>query len=67
VSRNAVHNIGDAIISPRAKANYFELRLRDSIQDWRKKWFYVMDEATAAQNYGLAPFDSTTEVQKLKT
>jgi hypothetical protein len=65
VSRNAVHGVSGAIISPRAKANYFDLRLRDSVQDSWKKWFYIMDEKSADQNYGLAPFDSTAEVQKL--
>jgi hypothetical protein len=67
ISRTAVHDVGGAIISTNGPAGYFDLWMHDSIQDWRKKWFYVMDEATAAQNYGLAPFDSTTEVQKLKT
>jgi hypothetical protein len=67
VSRSAIHDVGGAIISTRAEANYFDLRLRDSIQDWRKKWFYVKVEATADHKYGLAPFDSTAKVEKLKT
>jgi hypothetical protein len=31
------------------------------------KWFYVKVEATADHKYGLAPFDSTTKVEKPKT
>jgi hypothetical protein len=66
VSRSAIHEVGGDIISTRAEANYFDLRLHNSIQDWRKKLFYVRGEAAADQKYGLAPYDSTTEVQKLK-
>lgn len=48
-------------------ASYFDLRMRDSVQDWRKKWFYVKDEPVVGQMYGLAPLDATAEVKKLKS
>jgi hypothetical protein len=51
----------------RGEAKYFDLRLPDSIQEWRKKWFYVKDEPPEGQKYGLAPFDLTASVKKLKS
>jgi hypothetical protein len=67
MTKGAVQDVGGAIISPHGDAGYFDLRFCDSVQDWRKKWFYVKDEASADQKYGLAPFDASAEVKKLKT
>ncbi|KAM0853649.1 hypothetical protein ACQ4PT_050942 [Festuca glaucescens] len=67
VSRTDVHDVGGAIISTRSPTSYFDLRMRDSVQDWRKKWFYVKDEPVAGQKYGLAPLDAAAEVKKLKS
>jgi hypothetical protein len=41
--------------------------MRDSVQDWQKKWFYVKYEPAVGEKYGLAPFDVVTEVKKLKS
>jgi hypothetical protein len=35
--------------------------MRDSVQDWRKKCFYVKDEPTVRQRYGLSPYDDAAE------
>ncbi|KAM0842203.1 hypothetical protein ACQ4PT_058512 [Festuca glaucescens] len=67
VSQTTVHDVGGAIISTKSPSGYFDLRMRDSVQDWRKKWFYVKDEPAAGQTYGLAPFDAAAEVKKLKS
>jgi hypothetical protein len=39
----------------------------DSIQFWRKKWFYIKDEKVADQKFGLAPFNLKLEVTKMKS
>ncbi|KAM0923160.1 hypothetical protein ACQ4PT_005717 [Festuca glaucescens] len=42
-------------------------RMAESIQNWRKKWFYIKDEKAKEQKFGLAPFDPTKSVKKLKS
>ena len=49
--------IGGITISIKAKETYFDLEKLDSVQGWRKKWFYVKDQTALGQQYGLAPFD----------
>jgi hypothetical protein len=41
--------------------------MAESVQDWRKKWFYVKDAQVEGQKFGVAPFDSTKQVKKLKS
>jgi hypothetical protein len=41
--------------------------MAESIQNWRKKWFYIKDEKAEEQKFGLAPFDPTKPVKKLKS
>ncbi|KAM0887225.1 hypothetical protein ACQ4PT_029181 [Festuca glaucescens] len=41
--------------------------MAESVQNWRKKWFYIKDEKTEEQKFGLAPFDPSKSVKKLKS
>jgi hypothetical protein len=67
-SKEEVHDVGGAIISVRTQAKYFKFQMADSVQNWRTKWFYIMDiKSSEEQKYGLAPFDPTKEVKNLKT
>jgi hypothetical protein len=43
------------------------LKFADSVQGWRKKWLYVKDETSDAQEYGLAPFDSSEDIHRRKS
>ena len=43
------------------------MKFADSVQGWRKKWLYVKDESSDAQEYGLAPFDSSEDIQRRKS
>jgi hypothetical protein len=43
------------------------LKFADFVQGWRKKWLYVKDESSDAQEYGLAPFDSSEDIQRRKS
>jgi hypothetical protein len=67
-STDALHDIGGAIIYVCPKAEYFNFKMADSIQNWRTKWCYINNEQTSeAQMFGLAPFDPKKEVKKLKS
>jgi hypothetical protein len=63
-SSSATYDIGGVCICVRPDAGYFDLKFADSVQGWRKKWVYVMDEATGDQKFGLAPFDLSQEILK---
>jgi hypothetical protein len=66
--KNGLHNVGGAIISVRPEVEYFSFKMADSIQDWRKRWFYIKDEKSLEeQKFGLASFDPKKEVKKLKS
>jgi hypothetical protein len=58
--------LGGAIVSVRAEAQYLEFSMAASVQGWRTKWFYIKDrKASSEDQYGLAPFDSSKELKKL--
>ncbi|KAM0839717.1 hypothetical protein ACQ4PT_060139 [Festuca glaucescens] len=65
--KTAVHDVGGAIVSVRPEAKYFNLKMAESVQNWRKKWFYIKDEKVGEQNFGFAPFNPMKEVKKLKS
>jgi hypothetical protein len=42
--------------------------MAQSVQGWRKKWFYIKDQKSSDSNqYGLAPFDASKGLTKLTT
>jgi hypothetical protein len=58
--------LGRAVVSVRAEAQYLELSMSASVQGWRTKWFYIKDrKASSEDKYGLAPFDASKELKKL--
>ncbi|KAK1661123.1 hypothetical protein QYE76_049282 [Lolium multiflorum] len=40
-SPNVAYNIGGVVISVRPTVDYFDVKLPDSVQGWRKKWLYI--------------------------
>ncbi|KAK1616863.1 hypothetical protein QYE76_022380 [Lolium multiflorum] len=64
-SKNTIYNVGSVCICVWPEAGYFDLKFADSVQGWRKKWLYVKDESSDAQEYGLAPFDSSEDIQRV--
>jgi hypothetical protein len=42
------------------------MKFVDSVQGWHRKWLYIKDESSSAQEYGLAPFDGAEEIQRRK-
>jgi hypothetical protein len=58
--------VGGAVISVRAEAQYLDFCMSASVQGWRTKWFYIKDcKASSEDEYGLAPFDASKELKKL--
>jgi hypothetical protein len=58
--------LGGAVISVRAEAQYLEFSMSTSVQGWRTKLFYIKDrKASFDDQYGLAPFNASKELKKL--
>jgi hypothetical protein len=58
--------LGGAVVSVRAEAQYLNFCMSASVQGWRTKWFYIKDrKASSEDEYGLAPFDASKELKKL--
>ena len=45
---------------------YFNLEQKDSVQGWRKKWFYIKDQTAIGQQFGLTPFDPLARVKRTR-
>jgi hypothetical protein len=66
VSLSNKPELGGAVISVHAEAQYLEFSMAASVQGWRTKWFYIKDhKASSDDEYGLAPFDASKELKKL--
>jgi hypothetical protein len=66
VSLSHKPELGGAVISVRAEAQYLEFSMSALVQGWRTKWFYIKDrKASSEDEYGLAPFDASKELKKL--
>ncbi|KAK1663777.1 hypothetical protein QYE76_051936 [Lolium multiflorum] len=66
-SKNTIYNVGGVCIYIWPEVGYFDVKFADSVQGWRKKWLCVKDEYSATQDYGLAPFDSSEDIQRRKS
>ncbi|KAK1662815.1 hypothetical protein QYE76_050974 [Lolium multiflorum] len=56
-SSNVAYNIGGVVISVRSSVNYFDVKLPDSVQGWRKKWLYIREENHGCAEDNIPPFD----------
>ncbi|KAK1606699.1 hypothetical protein QYE76_030372 [Lolium multiflorum] len=56
-SHNVAYNIGGVVISIRSTANYFDVKLPDSVQGWRKRWLYIREENHGCAEDNIPPFD----------
>ena len=46
---------------------YFKFPMRESVQNWRKAWFYLKDQRSATGRSGLTPFQDVLTVQPKAT
>ena len=65
--KNAVFDVGGFGVSVRSDAEYFDRKMLESAQNWRKKWFYIRDEPGAGQQYGLEKFSADAVVTRKRT
>jgi hypothetical protein len=49
------------------KANYFNFPMREFVQGWRSKWFYLRDQSTSGGNTGLPKFVDVLEATPKKS
>jgi hypothetical protein len=67
-SKDEIHDLGGAIVSVCSESQYMKFEMADSVQNWRHKWFYIKDQKSSESNqYGLAPFDPSKVLTKLKS
>jgi hypothetical protein len=60
--------LGGAVISVHAEAQYLEFSMSASVQGWRTKWFYIKDrKASSNDEYGLALFYASKDLKKLSS
>ena len=58
------YQIGGFGVCIRGGISYFNLYLKESIQGWKRKWFYIEDEKLEGQKFGFAPFSDSPIVKK---
>jgi hypothetical protein len=61
-SGSDVFIVGGVGFSVRADVGYFKFPMRESVQSWREKWFYIKDQTTGNQTFGLKAFSGATVV-----
>jgi hypothetical protein len=55
------HVIGGVSFVIRKGVNYFNFRMRESIQGWRSKWFYLRDHPASGHRSNLPTFEYVLE------
>ncbi|KAK1605740.1 hypothetical protein QYE76_029413 [Lolium multiflorum] len=64
-SSNVAYNIGGVVI--RSSANYFDVKLPDSVQGWRKKWLYIREENHGCAEDNIPPFDGAEKILRRRS
>ncbi|KAK1629168.1 hypothetical protein QYE76_003483 [Lolium multiflorum] len=66
-SANVAYNIGGVVISVRSSVNYFDVKLPDSVQGWRKKWLYIREENNGCAEDNIPPFDGAEKILRRRS
>ncbi|KAK1630687.1 hypothetical protein QYE76_005002 [Lolium multiflorum] len=66
-SPNVAYNIGGVVISVRSSVNYFDVKLPDSVQGWRKKWLYIREENHGCAEDNIPPFDGAEKILRRRS
>ncbi|KAK1667245.1 hypothetical protein QYE76_055404 [Lolium multiflorum] len=66
-SPNVAYNIGGVVISVRPTVNYFDVKLPDSVQGWRKKWLYIQEENHGCAEDNIPPFDGAEKILRRRS
>jgi hypothetical protein len=49
--------VGGVSFVVKKEVNYFNFPMRESVQGWRQKWFYLRDILASGRRSNLPPFD----------
>ncbi|KAK1608845.1 hypothetical protein QYE76_032518 [Lolium multiflorum] len=66
-SPNVAYNIGGVVISIRSTADYFDVKLPDSVQGWRKRWLYIREENHGCAEDNIPPFDGAEKILRRRS
>ncbi|KAK1644557.1 hypothetical protein QYE76_062362 [Lolium multiflorum] len=66
-SPNVAYNIGGVVISVRSSVNYFDVKLPDSVQGWRKRWLYIREENHGCAEDNIPPFDGAEKILRRRS
>jgi hypothetical protein len=66
-SGGEVFRTGGVSIQARGDLEYFDLKQPESVQGWRKKWFYLQDERTPSTTVGAPEFSPDATVVKRRS
>ncbi|KAK1630980.1 hypothetical protein QYE76_005295 [Lolium multiflorum] len=66
-SPNVAYNIGGVVISVRSTVDYFDVKLPDSVQGWRKKWLYIREENHGCAEDNIPPFDGAEKILRRRS
>ncbi|KAK1647240.1 hypothetical protein QYE76_065045 [Lolium multiflorum] len=66
-SHNVAYNIGGVVISIRSTSNYFDVKLPDSVQGWRKRWLYIREENHGCAEDNIPPFDGDEKILRRRS
>lgn len=59
--------VGGVGFSVRSEVEYLKFPMKESVQDWRDKWFYIKDQPTAGKAFNLEPFVDVLETTHKKS
>ncbi|KAK1652106.1 hypothetical protein QYE76_069911 [Lolium multiflorum] len=65
-SPNVAYNIGGVVIFVRP-VDYFDVKLPDSVQGWRKKWLYIQEENHGCAEDNIPPFDGAEKILRRRS
>jgi hypothetical protein len=65
--KGGAYVVGGFVISTRSDVEYFDFKMLEYVQGWRKKWFYIHDEPGASQQFGLPEFSAEEVVTKKRS
>jgi hypothetical protein len=66
-SGGKVFQTGGVSIQARGDIEYFDLKQPESVQGWRKRWFYLQDEKTLSAAFSAPKFSPDAMVVKRKS
>ncbi|KAK1614376.1 hypothetical protein QYE76_019893 [Lolium multiflorum] len=67
VGNEGPHVVGGVGFIVRKEVNYFNFLMRESVQGWRQKWFYLRDIPATGHRSNMPPFEDVLEATPKKS